>query len=465
MNSPENRPTPPNPGPAQVQVPNRTGSHDQLLIRNGWVVSVDSAVGVKRADILIDGELIAAIGPGLSAPGAQVIDASERIVLPGFVDAHRHTWQSAIRHIGGDWDLNGYFGEVFFGLGARYRPEDVYAGNLIGRLAALDAGVTTMLDWSHIQNSPAHSDAAVEGLTDAGGRSVFAYGWPQTDPGSWISESTLTVPEDIARVRRDLLPQDTGLVTMAMAVRGPEFSTREVTRHDVEIARELGLRMTFHAGDGDYGPKYRAIAALAEDGLLGPDMTFVHASTSSDDELRLIAQAGASAAVSPYIEMVMPGLGMPATSRLLAAGVRPALSADSETAAPGDLFNQMRAALAAGRLIHDNALQDGALGRPSVADVLSLATLDGARTLGMADRIGSITVGKQADLVLLRSDDVSIAPVYDPVGAAVIGGHPGLVDSVLVAGRFVKKDGQLLDPSNRAARLALESQQYLLGGR
>lgn len=448
-----------------MSTPDRAQPTTQLLIKNGWVVSVDDAVGVQRADVLVVGDTITAIAPDLVAPDARVVDATDRIVLPGFVDAHRHTWQSSVRHIGGDWSLDAYFGEVFFGLGARFRPEDVYAGNLLGRLAALDAGITTMLDWSHIQNSPEHSDAAVQGLTDAGGRSVFAYGWPQSDPGPWIAESTLTVPDDVARVRRDLLADDDALVTMAMAVRGGEFSTRDVTRHDVEVARNLGLRMTFHAGDGDYGPKYRAITSLAEDGLLGPDMTFVHVSTSSDDELRLLAQAGASAVVSPYIEMVMPGLGMPATSRLLAAGIRPALSADSETAAPGDLFTQMRAALASGRLIHDNTLQDGALGRPTVADVLSMATLDGAHALGMADRIGSITVGKQADLVLLRADDVSVAPVHDPVGATVIGGHSGLVDSVLVAGRFVKENGQLLGPVARAAQLALASQQHLLGGR
>lgn len=449
--------------PAAHAAAPRSARGKRLLVRGGWVVGVDAGTGVLRADVLINGPRIAAVGPNLNAPGARVIDARDRIVLPGFVDTHRHTWQSAVRHIGADWDLNDYFGKVFFGLGARFRPNDVYAANLLGRMAALDAGVTTMLDWSHIQNSPDHSDAAVQGLRDAGGRSVFAYGWSQLDPAAWIADSVLPVPADVARVRQDLLPDDRGLVTMAMAVRGSEFSTREVTRHDILVARDLGLRMTFHVGSGDYGPKYRAIAGLADDGLLGPDMTFVHASTSSDAELRLIAQAGAGASVSPYLEMVMPGIGLPATGRLLAAGVRPSLSADSETAAPGDPFNQMRAALAAARLIKDNDLQDGPLGRPSAADVLSMATLDGARTLGMDDRIGSISVGKQADLVLLRDDDLALAPVTNPTAATIIAGHPGLVDMVLVAGEIVKEHGRLLGPQDRARKLARSSQRHLLG--
>jgi 5-methylthioadenosine/S-adenosylhomocysteine deaminase len=438
----------------------RTAS--RLLLRGGWIVTVDRARPVLRGDVLVDGDRIAAVGPDLSSSDARVIDARDRLVLPGFIDTHRHTWQSAIRHIGGDWDLNTYFGRVFFGLGPRFRPEDVYAGNLLGRLAALDAGVTTMLDWSHIQNSPAHSDAAVEALRDAGGRSVFAYGWPQSDPGPWITDSTLPIPEDVARVRRKLLPDDTGLVTMAVALRGPEFSSRDITRHDIGVARDLRVRMTFHAGDGEYGPRYRAIATLAEDDLLGPDMTFVHVSTSSDDELRLIAQAGASTAVATQMEMAMPGLGIPAVARLLAAGLRPALSVDTETAAPPDLFSQMRSTLAAARLVADNALQTGPLARPAVTDILAMATLEGARALGREADLGSITIGKQADLVLLRADDPAIAPVSDPVGATVLGGHPGLVDTVIVAGHLVKENGRLLGPIDRALNLAAKSQRYLL---
>src|SRR3970282_1194250 len=194
----------------------------------------------------------------------------------GCVASHRHTWQTTLRHTGADWDVGRIFVELFGRFGPHFRPEDVFAATFLGRLAALDAGVTTLLDWSHIQNTPAHADEAVRALREAGGRSVFAHGQPGTDAKRWMVESALPHPSDIRRVRETLLASDDALVTMAMAARGPEFSTIEVVEQDVRLARELGIRVTIHIGLGANGPKYRGIERMHQRNLVGPDITFVH---------------------------------------------------------------------------------------------------------------------------------------------------------------------------------------------
>jgi cytosine/adenosine deaminase-related metal-dependent hydrolase len=207
----------------------------------------------------------------------------------------------------------------------------------------------------------------------------------------------------------------------------------------VARARELGLRMSMHMGTGAYGERYHGIAALERAGLLGDDMTFVHCCTSDDAELAMAADAGASVCVTPAVEASMPGLGRPATGRLLAHGLRPALGVDVEVGTPGDLFSQMRAALAAERLIGGEA-------ELTAEDLLGFATIDGARALGLDERIGSLTPGKQADLILVRTADLALAPASGPAGTLVAAGHPGAVDTVVVAGRVRKREGRLIHP-------------------
>jgi 5-methylthioadenosine/S-adenosylhomocysteine deaminase len=436
-----------------------------LLIRGGSIVSMDPAIGNLAGDLLVVDGRIERVGPDLPAADAEIIEAAGMIVLPGLVDTHRHTWQAAVRHRGGSWDLNAYFGEMFMRLGPRFRPEDVYAGNLLGALAALDSGITTLVDWSHIvQNSPEHSDAAIKGLRDAGIRAVFAYGWPGTDIGSWVMESTRPHPDDMRRIRSEHFSSDDDLLTLAMAARGPEFSTMDVVAQDLGMARDLGARVTMHIGDGEYGPKYRGIERMAAAGLLGPDLTFVHVCTASDAELDAMAEHGVSASVSPHIEAAMAGIGVPAIGRLLQRGIQPSLSVDSETAAPGDMFSQMRAALTVERLLANNQLQADRAAPPiGPEDVLRFATLEGARAAGLDGRTGSLSPGKQADVILLRGDALNLAPLSDPIGAVVIAAHPGNVDTVLVNGHVRKRSGRLVGQElSRVLQLAQDSREYLL---
>ena len=256
-----------------------------ILLRGGYVITMNSSVPDLRGDVLVANGKIAAIGKNLEAGSAEIVDASRLIVAPGFIETHRHTWQSCLRHLGANWSAAQYFANNFFKFGVIMRPEDVYAANLIGRLAALDGGITTLLDWSHIMNTPRHADAAVQGLRDTGARSVFAMGWPQApDPAKWIVKSSADIPDDIRRVRKELLPGDSGLVTLAMAGRGPDFAQIQQVARDLSIARDLGIRTTIHIGFASPG----GIKAMKEAGLLGPDITHVHVKDSTDEELQFI---------------------------------------------------------------------------------------------------------------------------------------------------------------------------------
>ncbi|MGP4015588.1 amidohydrolase family protein [Saccharopolyspora sp. 5N708] len=425
---------------------------ERMLLRGGLLIGLGQAVPggqgdvPQRGDLLVEDGRIAAIGPDLAAVDAEVVDATGKIVLPGLVDTHRHTWQSVLRQRGADWSFQDYFEEIFLRLGPRMRPEDVYAGTLLGALGALDSGVTTLVDWAHVQNTPEHADAGLDALRDAGIRAVYAHGWPCTDAQRWMSNSTEPHPADLRRLR-ERIPGDDGLVTLAMGARGPRSTIPEVTTADFELARELGLRITMHVlGDNDVDQLHGA-------GLLGPDLTLVHASRCHDGELKLAADHGVSVSLAPQIELTMPGLGLPTIERLLAAGLAPTLSVDSETAAAADMFTQMRMAVAAHRAWHGREL--------STRDVLCWATAHGAAAVGLSDRIGSLVAGKAADIVLLRADDVNLVPLTAPTEAVVLAAHAGNVDTVLVAGQVVKRDGRLVGDLARARRLAAAASVHL----
>jgi 5-methylthioadenosine/S-adenosylhomocysteine deaminase len=400
----------------------------KTLLRGGMVVSMDPAIGhLPRGDVLIEDGRIAAVAPEIDAAGAEVVDATGKIVLPGFVDTHRHTWQTAFRGVGADWTFDQYRVAMHGVLKPHYRPEDVYLGNLLGRLEALSSGVTTMLDWFHCAEHPENADAAIQALREAPGHSIFCYGAAGPD-----------IEPEVRRVR-EVLPGD----DMALGLRGPVVSTMDETAADVALARELGLPVSLHVhGTGGWPHGDRPIAGMAERGLLDDRTTVVHGNGLSDDQLAMLADAGGSVSVSPDVELKM-GFEPLITGRALAAGLRPSLSIDDCPSAGGDMFGAMRTAVAAER------------GCLTSRDVLAFATVDGARACGRDARTGSLTVGKDADFLLLDAEDVSVFPVGDPVGTIVAAGHPGLVDSVFVAGKPVKRDGKLLGVDVAALRARL----------
>ena len=414
------------------------------LIKGGYVLTLDPALGdMPATDVLIEGDKIKAVGPNLSAsPHANIIDARHRIVMPGFVDTHRHTWQTPVRGVLPSCTLDQYFSGMLNNIGMQYRAEDVYIANLMGALEALNAGITTLLDWSHVNNTPEHADAAVAGLTESGIRAIYAHGVPVG--GDWWAYSSRPHPEDIRRIRKTYFQSDDQLLTLAMAARAPGNTTPEVATHDWKLARDLGIRISVHVGMRLTGVHVHHVKTLADLGLMGPDTTYIHCTDSTDEELDLIASSGGSASVAPFVEMLM-GHGVPPTGRLVARGVRPSLSIDVVSSVPGEMFTQMRTALVQERILAFTDTPDDAFA-PTLThrDVLEFATIEGAKACALDHKIGTITPGKQADIVLIRTDQVNVAPVVDPVATVVISADTSNIDTVFVAGRIVKHNGQLV---------------------
>jgi cytosine/adenosine deaminase-related metal-dependent hydrolase len=428
---------------------------------------MDPEIGdVYGGDVLVEDGKIAAVGRAVEAADAELIDASDCIVIPGFIDSHRHTWETVVRGIAPDVSLAGYFELVLDQLAPAYRPEDVYAGNYLGSLEAIDAGVTTLLDWSHINNTPEHSDEAIRALRDARLRAVYCYGNPNTSLADWWQTSELKAPEDIRRVRDQYFSSDDGLLTLAMGTRGPGFCTPEVVKHDWQLARDVGAPISVHVGMGPYAGRFAMVSQLNDLGLLGPDTTYIHCNYLSDDEFRLIADSGGKVSIAPSVEMSM-GHGTPPTGRALAHGLRPSLSIDVVTTVPGDMFTQMRFLWASARLVeHEAAFAAGNEDEPELLgsrDVLEFATIEGARVCGLEDRTGSLTPGKRADVVLVRCDDSNTYPVIDAVSTVVHQADTRNVDTVIVDGTILKRAGRLVDADLGHARdLAASSLEYLL---
>ncbi|MFN8189125.1 MAG: amidohydrolase family protein [Nocardioidaceae bacterium] len=440
----------------------------QRTLLHGGTVITAAAVGevLPDTDILIgtDGT-IEAIGHGLTAE-AEVVDVSGRVVLPGFVDTHRHTWQSVVRNVASDWSLTEYLAGLHTGLSKYFRPEDTYAGNYLGALEALDSGITTLVDWSHNLATPAHADAAIAALKDTGMRAVFAHGGGSRQWGAPLPSPHDHPAADARRIRDQYFSDNTGLVTMALALRGPQFTTPEVNAHDFRLAQDLDLRVTVHVGDG-YRGKSGPIRKLRDDGFLSDRTTYVHCCTLGDDELQMIADSGGTASCAPDVEMQM-GHGFPATGRLLKAGVRPTFSIDVCSSNGGDMFGTMRTAIGMQRAL-DNApaVDTGEVLERidlSCGDVIQFATLDGAHAAGLDAVTGSLVVGKAADIVVLDDRSLAMTPLNNPLGAVVYNAHPGLVRDVFVQGNRVKRDGVLVGVDlDRLRAMAVTSRDYIVG--
>ncbi|HEX6844742.1 MAG TPA: amidohydrolase family protein [Actinomycetota bacterium] len=427
----------------------------KTLIRGGMVLSIDPAIGdFPEADVLIDGDRIVEIRPGLEVAEAEVLDARGMIVMPGFVDSHRHIWEGLLRNIGTDVPLEGrssYISFVLHKLAPAFRPEDAYVGDLLSALGAIDAGVTTLLDWSHIQGSPAHTDAVVQALRDSGLRAVFAYGFPWW--GKWEERQ----PSWFVRAANEHFSSNDQLLSLALAAPGPEFTDFEVSRDHWKLARETGARITAHVGVGSYGMDGK-VQEMGEAGLLGPDTTYIHCTTLNDTEIQMIVDSGGTVSLASPVEMMM-GHGMPPIQKFLDRGLRPSLSVDVETNVPSDMFNQMRSVLGLQRTL---AAAQGKSPVPA-SDVLAYATIEGARANGLDTKVGTLTPGKQADVILLRTDRMNVTPLNDPATAVVTGMDTGNVDTVLIAGRVMKRQGQLLHVDWPALRrMAGEARDHVI---
>ncbi len=437
----------------------------RILIEGGAVLSLDPSVGeIDSGAVLIDDDHIVEVGPGLDAAGADRVDATGCVVLPGFVDTHRHTWQTALRAVCADWTLMEYFRGIRQTFSPRYRAEDVYAGNLAGALEALDAGVTTILDFSHCMNSPAHADAAVEGLRDAGGRGIMAYGYfPSGAAEPAFAEHSERVA-DARRVRSQHFASREGLLGMGIALTETGLLPFDTTKAEVESARELDVLLTAHTGCVWGSMLCMGVDELHAHGLLDPQQVHVHCNALSDGQLDLLADSGAAVSSTPETEMQM-GMGHPVLRRWLERGRQPSLGCDVVSSNSGDMFAQMRLGLQFQRAMdNDPLIARGETPEAldlTVRDALRWGTLGGAEALGVDGRIGSLTPGKQADVIVVGSGRMGMGALADPAGLILHAGASDVRD-VLVAGSFVKRDGQLTGAGPSRARGLLETSREWL---
>lgn len=414
----------------------------RVLIRGGWVLTLGARTSnFSEADVLIEDDRISEVGPGIRARDADVIDATEAIVMPGFVDAHRHAWKSLFRNAG---DTEPGLAD----LASHHEPDDVYASVSVGLASALAAGITTVVDWSDIHLSEAHTDAVLQAHADSGIRTVFVSaplpGSPEGDVG------------DHERLAGRAVSSRT---TFAAGSRDPDPDDLDGSTAAWDAARARGWRIHVHAGRSN--DSAGTVSELGNMGRLGDDVTLVHCSGLDDGDLDSIASSKASVVITPSTEMA-GGLGSPPMQRLIDRGIRPGLGVDDECIAPGDLFAQMRAAISIQHGRHFDLKLAGKGGLPNLLttrEVIRYATVDGARAAGLVDVTGSLETGKQADVVVLRTDRPNIHPINDPIGAVVWGMDTSNVAWVVVGGRILVADGSL-DADVAAIRTrAIDSQR------
>ncbi|MEV7030194.1 amidohydrolase family protein [Streptomyces sp. NPDC093272] len=403
-------------------------------------------------DVLVTDDRITAVGPRLAVPeGTVEVDASGGIVMPGMIDTHRHMWQTAMRGYGADWTLTQYFVWYYLEHGRAFRPEDVYAGNLLAAVEALDAGVTTVVDWSHGLQTVDHADAAVDALQAVPGRFVLAYGNIQQAPAEWTA-----APEFRDFVRRRITGDDMLGFQLAFDVTGdPAFPEKPA----FDVARDLGVAVTTHAGvwgaTNDDG-----IRLMHEHGFMGPETVYVHGSSLSADSYHRIAATGGSISVSTESEQ-SAGQGYPTTWAIRSHDIPVSLSMDTSVWWSGDLFSAMRSTLGADRArehLAAHAREETITHCALRADqVVEWATTGGARALGREHDLGTITAGKKADLVLLKNDHSPVSfPVLNPYGHVAFQAQRGDVHTVVVNGRVVKHEHRLLDIDLTAVRRTVE---------
>jgi 5-methylthioadenosine/S-adenosylhomocysteine deaminase len=418
----------------------------------------DAHTVIPRGDVLVVGDKIGSIGTDLEVPeGTEEIDASGGIVMPGMIDTHRHMWQTAMRGYGSDWTLTQYFVWYYLESGKLFRPEDIFAGNLLSAIEAVDAGVTTSVDWSHGLQTPDHADAAADALLSVPGRFVLAYGNIQQGPWEWTNSPGF---RDFVQRRADQLEG----FQIAFDVPGdPAFPEKAA----FEAARELGVPVNTHVGvwgaTNDNGVKM-----MYENGFMTPETIYVHAATLTNDSYSRIAATGGSVSVSTESEQ-SAGQGYPPTWQLRKHGIPVSLSMDTSVWWSADLFAAMRATLSADRSrehMEAHGKQETVTNHHLRAEnVVEFATRGGAKAIGKDDKLGALTPGRQADIVLIKNDaSPAMFPILNPYGHIVYQANRADVHTVMVGGRILKKDGALQGIDLAAARAKVEATvDYLRG--
>lgn len=408
----------------------------EFVVRKAYLVTLDANLGdIPIGDVHVRNGMLIGVGPNLAAPDAEEIDGRNRIALPGFVDTHFHLWGSFARGVVADGDFD-YF-PVMSRLGPVMTPDDAYNSARLGIAEAINSGLTTIHDWSHNIIDGAYADADLRALRDCGIRARFSYGYSRN-----LQRTPKVTADfnDIARVKREWFgSSNDGLLTMGFASRGAGDTPPETYKKEWEFARSLGLPITQHAGRslGEI-KKFRRIEILFKDKLLGPDVQLIHTYNASPEERGMIAETKTHVSIAPFTASRLAS-GLPYLGDLLKRGVQCSLSVDTTTVGGNaDMFGIMRLMLQLNHLRAMNVME------VQPRRILELATIDGAKDLGIADKVGSLTPGKRADLILVRTNDLNVAPFVNPALLLVQQAQPYNVDTVIIDGRIVKHKGELL---------------------
>jgi len=415
-----------------------------IVFRNGIVLTMDDAKTVlPKGDVLVVDGKIAEVGVDLAVPDNTFeIDASGGIIMPGMVDTHRHMWQTAMRAYGADWTLTQYFVWYYLQYGAKFRPEDYAAGNLISALDAIESGVTTSVDWSHGLRTVEHGEAAFDALVSSPGRFVFAYGNIHQSPWEWTADPA--VQRLLVKSRDDSRMFGTQ-IAFDVPNQNEEFPELAAYR----VAKELGLRVTTHAGvwgaTNDWGIRNAYDAGVMEEGF-----TYVHAASLSEDSYLKIAATGGNVSLATESEDTC-GQGYPPVHQLRKYGIPASLSVDTSVWFSADLFSAMRATVNADRALEHylahklEPAETVTHVKLRARDVVEMATRGGAKAIGKDHLIGSLESGKLADVVLLKNEDSPTwAPLINPYGQIVYQAQRGDVHTVLVGGEIVKSEGKVV---------------------
>ena len=416
-----------------------------ILIRDVFIADHESdpTLTPGRAEILVEDGRISAIGRGLSDDVTEIIEGYGAIAAPGFADSHRHIWQTGIRGVAADWSLADYVRQIRVGYATAFSPYDVYLSTLVGALEAIDTGVTSICDFSHIMNSPAHTEAAIQGLADSRIRGVYCYGFydvPTRDRHFTAHDQRVAHADEVAK---GFARKAGSLLDFGIATTETKLVTPDQTDAEIAVARKHDGLITLHVGT--MGSPH-GIAELDARGKLGSDMLFVHANMCSDEELRRMVETGASLSITPETEMQM-GMGWPTTNRLLAVGGVPSFGVDIVSQNSGDMLTQLRIALQTARAIENQTYLDRGVVPDKIAltvrDALNFGTVGGIKAMKLGDDLGRLKVGARADIALFRGVGTNMIPFSDTVSMLMLQSKPGDADTVLIDGRIVKRHGML----------------------
>jgi cytosine/adenosine deaminase-related metal-dependent hydrolase len=426
----------------------RLSAQRRILIKGGVVLTLDRQLGdFAQADILIEDGRIREVRPDItvSSDAAAVVDAANRIVIPGFVDTHSHSYQGILRSIMPNGQLEpDYNRDVQTKLTPAFAPPDVYAGVLMTALGLIDMGTTAIVDLCQISHSPEHSHACIGALQDSGIRAVYAY--------SRGLGSATQYPQDILRLQRSYFGAKDQLLTLALGV-GLDAKL-------FGVAREAGVPAVLHMRDNSAG-----LLALGRTGLLRPGDEYIHCTNLSHEAWQLIKDTGGRVSLCPQIEMSM-GHGTPAIQDALDHGLRPSLSSDHSVSIAPDFFTVMRTVFTFQRMQIFARARSGAQILPPLLtcrEVLEFATIEGARCANLDAKVGTLTPGKEADLVLLQADRLSLWPLNNAPGTVVNLMNPGNVETVFIGGKVRKWRGRLVGVDvPRTLRLAEEARDAVM---